>query len=102
MKTYYHNTTADNKNNTILGYASPDGEFYSKSEFKSLIWSINKIDLDSDPSKGMELDYYLDIKKSLVKIIVESGLLSCEPYDVACRSIARQCVGNYEPIITNM
>lgn len=67
MKTYYHNTTSDNKDNMILGYATAEGDFLTAEE--------------------------LEIMPAICKIVVEEGLLSCgENYDDFCKRIAQIAV----------
>ncbi len=71
MQTYYYNTTASNPANMVLGYLTSDGDFIPNDEYSCLKSNATKAENDTDI-------FGSHIK---TKIMVESGLLACEPIE---------------------
>ena len=84
MQIYYHNTIASNPANMVLGYLTSDGDFIPNDEYSRL---------KSNAFKG-ENDVDIFGSHVKTKIMVESGLLACEPIEQFYQRVAKKAKKN--------
>lgn len=82
MQTYYHDTTANNPDNSILGYITDDGDFIKKADYQDLL--DNAIDGEQEP----------DIFGSwlAIKVVVQKGLLAAYPIEEFYEHVRKDAV----------